>query len=356
MPSALTAGLDRINAVAAEGDLDAARAADLALDLDVGDPVMVPDTIDAAGQIRCKAIYPPKLHGTPVHEIACQLLDMQAPENSRFLKLTGPPGTGKSRLGRLIAHQLWTSRGKAVEVRHGRPFYGFVEMQPGPSSDEFFFRYDYVPAEAGGDVRLVDSLFVQAMRHGWIVMLDEVNTARDVALLSVNSVLDGRLTIHLPATGETVVAQPGFAVLLSFNPGLAGAATDLPDAWHSRFPATIEVTSNWAALVRLGAPEQLVRAAIALDGRRFAGDDGLVWTPQFRDIEGLVDMIARCGERTAIALFVSNLAERLTAGQIQPAEIAATMRMLDESGYAHLKVPATSPTANVDGYPRATTR
>ncbi|HWC27911.1 MAG TPA: AAA family ATPase [Solirubrobacteraceae bacterium] len=355
MPGALTAGLDKINAVAAEGGLDAAASEELALDLDAGEPVMVPDMIDADGQIRCKAIYPPKLHGSPVHEVAGQLLDMQSPERSRFLKLTGPPGTGKSRIGRLLAYHLWTSRGRAVEVRHGRPFYGFVEMQPGPSSDEFFFRYDYVPAESGGDVRLVDSLFVQAMRHGWIVMLDEVNTARDVALLSINSTLDGRVALHLPATGETVIAQPGFAVLLSYNAGLLGA-TDLPDAWHSRFPATIEVTSNWAALVKLGAPEQLIRAAMALDGRRFAGDDGLGWTPQFRDIEGLADMIDRCGERTAIALFVSNLAERVTAGQIQPAELAATMRMLDEAGYAHLKVRATSRIANVDGYPRATTR
>ena len=132
--------------------------------------------------------------------------------------------------------------------RHGAPFYGFVELQPGPSSDEFFFRYDYVPvAGAGGQVALVDSAFVQAMREGWVVMIDEVNTARDVALLSINATLDGRLSLYLAATGETVVAQPGFAVLLAYNPGLVGA-TDIPDAWHSRFPATLEVTSNWAAL------------------------------------------------------------------------------------------------------------
>ena len=96
---------------------------------------------------------------------------------------------------------------------------------------------------------LVDSAFVQAMREGWVVMIDEVNTARDVALLSINATLDGRLSLYLAATGETVVAQPGFAVLLAYNPGLVGA-TDIPDAWHSRFPATLEVTSNWAALAR----------------------------------------------------------------------------------------------------------
>ena len=173
---------------------------------------------------------------------------MDDPAQSTFLRLIGPPGAGKSQIARAIAYRLWTGRGREVTDRHGAPFYGFVELQPGPSSDEFFFRYDYVPvAGAGGQVKLVDSAFVQAMREGWVVMIDEVNTARDVALLSINATLDGRLSLYLAATGETVVAKPGFAVLLAYNPGLVGA-TDIPDAWHSRFPATLEVTSNWAAL------------------------------------------------------------------------------------------------------------
>ena len=53
------------------------------------------------------------------------------------------------------------------------------------------------------------------MREGWVVMIDEVNTARDVALLSINATLDGRLSLYLAATGETVLAKPGFAVLLA---------------------------------------------------------------------------------------------------------------------------------------------
>ena len=93
-------------------------------------------------------------------------------------------------------------------------------MQPGPSSDEYFFRHEFVPAaERGGDVRLVDSAFVEAMREGWLVMIDEANAARDVALLSINATLDGRLALYLPSTAETVVARPGFAVLLAYNPG-----------------------------------------------------------------------------------------------------------------------------------------
>ena len=61
-------------------------------------------------------------------------------------------------------------------------------------------------ADDAGSVRLVDSAFVRAMREGWVVMIDEVNTIRDVALLSINAGLDGRLTLYLPATGDTVVA------------------------------------------------------------------------------------------------------------------------------------------------------
>ena len=52
-------------------------------------------------------------------------------------------------------------------------------------------------------MRLVDSAFVEAMREGWVVMIDEVNTIRDVALLSVNACFDGRLSLYLPATGQT---------------------------------------------------------------------------------------------------------------------------------------------------------
>jgi hypothetical protein len=74
-----------------------------------------------------------------------------------------------------------------------------------------------------------------------------------------------------------VRAQPGFAVLLAHNPGLVGA-TDIPDAWHSRFPAKLEVSSNWPALAALGAPQPLVGEAMRLDRQRIAGEDGLTWT------------------------------------------------------------------------------
>jgi hypothetical protein len=188
--SAITAALAQLDDVAAEGDLavDPLPSDPLALE-PPGDPIELPGG---------KRIYPPLLHGEPVDRLALALLDMDDPARSSSLRLVGPPGAGKSQIARAIAYRLWTDRGRAVEDRRGTPFYGFVEMQPGPSSDEFFFRHEWVPvAGAGGQVALVDSAFVSAMREGWVVMIDEVNTARDVCLLSINATLDGRLALYL---------------------------------------------------------------------------------------------------------------------------------------------------------------
>src|SRR4051794_41874845 len=133
MASAIAAARQQINDVGADGDLDAATApADIHLDLDaVAEPIELPDG---------KRIYPPRLHGEPIDELACALLDMQDPSRSRFLRLVGPPGTGKSQIARAIAHRLWTRRGRRVETRHGEPSYGYVEKSPGPSSHAVTFK------------------------------------------------------------------------------------------------------------------------------------------------------------------------------------------------------------------------
>lgn len=352
MPTAVTQSLQKIDQVGDEGDLTASPA----------DPLPAVDPEDAGLEIQLpetdgtRTIHMPLLMGVPVHELACSLLDFKRPSRSKYLRLIGPPGTGKSQIGRAIALHAWLARGREIEQRDSAPFYGYGEMGGGPSSDEYTFKYEFCPtADDAGNVRLIDSMFVQAMLEGWIVMIDEPNTIRDVALLSLNAVFDGRLSLYLPALGKNVIAQPGFACLLAYNPGQTSAVSDLPDAWYSRFPGAIEVCSNWPGLVKAGAPERLVAAARDLDRRRLRGDDGLVWTPQYREIESLWDMMSRVGERHAISLFISSLRERMDIGKVTDSELTATCRMLDLAGYEHCRVTAASGIPRVEQYPRAVT-
>jgi MoxR-like ATPase len=343
--SAIAAGLGIVDDIAADGGITATvEEVDDSLDTPAV-KVVLPDGRNG------RTIYPPSLFGRPLHEVACDLMDLEDPAQSRFMRLIGPPGTGKSQIARAIAFALWHKQGRSVEERRGVPFYGLVELAPGPSADEFFFRYDFVPEQDDANrIRLVESAFVEAMRNGWLVVLDEVNAARDAALLSINSTLDGRLTLHLPALNETVVAQPGFGVILAYNPGLLGG-TDIPAAWYSRFPATVEVTSNWPALRLLGVQERWVKAAAKYDKQRIAGD--VAWSPQFREVESLHVLSNRVGLATAVGMFVTSLCEQVQKGELQREDATLACRMLDEAGFRHFKVAKKSPIPAFEGYPRA---
>ena len=133
--SAITAALSQIDRVAAEGDLAPDPAAPLELETAASRSCCP----TASGSTR-RACTASRSTSSPSRCSTCTTRPQ-----STFLRLIGPPGAGKSQIARAIAYRLWTGRGREVADRHGAPFYGFVELQPGPSSDEFFFRYDYVP-------------------------------------------------------------------------------------------------------------------------------------------------------------------------------------------------------------------
>jgi hypothetical protein len=81
------------------------RLLDLAFE--VAEPIRLPDG---------KLIHPPHVHGEPMHELACALLDMEDPRESRFIRLTGRRGR-KVAAGAVHRLQLWSDRGRPVEIR-----------------------------------------------------------------------------------------------------------------------------------------------------------------------------------------------------------------------------------------------
>ena len=69
----------------------------------------------------------------------------------------------------------------------------------------------YVPSEDGRLVFAPGAL-VKAMKHGWWLLLDELNLAPPDVLEALNRVLDDNRELFIPETGETIKAHPRFQV------------------------------------------------------------------------------------------------------------------------------------------------
>ena len=172
--SAITAALSQIDRVAAEGDLVPEAAAPLELEM-ASEPIVLPDG---------KRIYPPCLHGQPIDELALALLDMNDPAAVE-LPAADRPARRRQEPDRPRDRLPPVDRPRPRGRRPARRSVLRVRRAPaGPVVGRVLLPLRLRPvAGGGGQVALVDSAFVQAMREGWVVMIDEVNTARDVALL-----------------------------------------------------------------------------------------------------------------------------------------------------------------------------
>ena len=92
------------------------------------------------------------------------------------------------------------------------------------------------------------------MRHGDLLLLDEISLADDAVLERLNSVLDPARSIVLPEKGrelEEVVAAPGFRLLATMNPGGDFGKKELSPALRNRF------TEVWVPAV--GSRDELLQ-------------------------------------------------------------------------------------------------
>jgi cobaltochelatase CobS len=86
-----------------------------------------------------------------------------------------------------------------------------------------------------------------AMQHGYTLLIDEVDYTPPQIATVMNPVLEGKRTLYLPDTDETIVAQQGFNVIATGNTGGKGdpngvySGTEiLNTAFLDRFPVKIK--------------------------------------------------------------------------------------------------------------------
>jgi nitric oxide reductase NorQ protein len=136
------------------------------------------------------------------------------------LVLKGPTGCGKTRFVEAMAHDL------------GRPLIT-VSCHDDLTTADLVGRY----LLRGDETVWVDGPLTHAVREGAICYLDEVVEARQDTTVVLHPLADYRRQLPIERLGVTLDAAPGFALVVSYNPGYQSVLKDLKDSTRQRMVA-----------------------------------------------------------------------------------------------------------------------
>ena len=134
--------------------------------------------------------------------------------------LKGPTGCGKTRF---VEYMAW---------RLGRPLVTISCHDDLTASDlvgRFLIRHDGTAWQ--------DGPLTRAVREGAICYLDEVVEARQDTVVVLHPLTDHRRMLPIDKTGETLMAAPGFQLVVSYNPGYQRMLKDMKPSTRQRFVA-----------------------------------------------------------------------------------------------------------------------
>ena len=134
--------------------------------------------------------------------------------------LKGPTGCGKTRL---VEHMAWRLGRRLVTVScHD-------DLTASDLVGRFLIRHDGTAWQ--------DGPLTRAVREGAICYLDEIVEARQDTVVVLHSLTDHRRMLSIDKTGEQIQAEPGFQLVISYNPGYQRMLKDLKPSTRQRFVA-----------------------------------------------------------------------------------------------------------------------
>ncbi|KAJ1979967.1 AAA ATPase midasin [Dimargaris verticillata] len=129
-----------------------------------------------------------------------------------------------------------TSSGKTSMVEYLAHLSGhkFVRINNHEHTDIQEYLGTYVSQQ--GKLVFQEGILVQALRHGYWIVLDELNLAPSDVLEALNRLLDDNRELRIPETQEVVRPHPQFMLFATQNPaGLYGGRKMLSRAFRNRF-------------------------------------------------------------------------------------------------------------------------
>ena len=169
------------------------------------------------------------------------------------IMLKGPTGCGKTRFVEHMAHRL----GVGMNT---------VSCHEDITSGDLLGRY----VLEGGETKWVDGPLTRSVREGSICYLDEIVEARQDSIVAIHPLADHRRELSLERLGGTkLLAEAGFGLVVSYNPGYQSVLKDLKMSTRQRMvaidlgfpPAEFE---HQIVLHESGAPEPFVEDLVNL--------------------------------------------------------------------------------------------
>lgn len=144
----------------------------------------------------------------------------QCHQQQLAVMLKGPTGCGKTRF---VEHMAWRLKRPLITVAcHD-------DLAASDLIGRFLIRHDETVWQ--------DGPLTRAVREGAICYLDEVVEARQDTVVVLHSLTDYRRVLPIDKTGESLVAAPGFQLVISYNPGYQRMLKDLKPSTRQRFVA-----------------------------------------------------------------------------------------------------------------------
>ncbi|XP_065212438.1 midasin [Planococcus citri] len=149
----------------------------------------------------------------------------------------------------------------------------------------------YSVDSASGQLLFKEGVLVEAMRHGYWIILDELNLAPSDVLEALNRVLDDNRELYIPETQTTVKADSRFRLFATQNPpGMYGGRKMLSRAFRNRFielhfgeipSSELEVILHLRCEMPTSATKKIVAVMKELQAHRkgsaaFAGKQGFI--------------------------------------------------------------------------------